>query len=77
MVKWIIQKVEDRSTVSAKPFTKKSDAEAAMIAMIAPDLNPSEKFISFKKAFKKILPIEKSSLHEERQQSRSSFITKI
>ena len=33
--KWIIQRISDRSTVSAKPFIKKSDAEAAMIAMIA------------------------------------------
>ena len=62
--KWIIQKVEDRSTVSAKPFTKKSDAEAAMIAMIAPDLKPSEKLISFKKAFKNFANW-KTSLHEE------------
>ena len=28
--KWIMQRVSDRKTVSAKPFTKKSDAEMAM-----------------------------------------------
>ena len=33
--KWIIQKIDDRSTVSAKPFIKKTDAENAMYAMIA------------------------------------------
>ena len=31
--KWIIQDVETRKTVSAKPFIKKSDAEDAMFAM--------------------------------------------
>ena len=53
--KWIIQKVSDRSTVSAKPFIKKSDAENAMYAMIVPDVkdNTIQKEISFKAAFKK------------------------
>ena len=53
--KWIIQKISDRSTVSAKPFIKKSDAEDAMYAMIVPDVkdNTIQKEISFKAAFKK------------------------
>ena len=33
--KWIIQRISDRATVSAKPFIKKTDAENAMYAMSA------------------------------------------
>ena len=64
--KWIIQRISDRVTVSAKPFIKKSDAEAAMIAMIAPDLHKEniDKQITFKKAFKNFATW-KQSLHEE------------
>ena len=64
--KWIIQRISDRATVSAKPFIKKSDAEDAMIAMIAPDLNKEniDKQISFKKAFRKFASW-KVSLHEK------------
>lgn len=64
--KWIIQRISDRVTVSAKPFIKKSDAEAAMIAMIAPDLNKEniDKQITFKKAFRNFASW-KQSLHEE------------
>ena len=64
--KWVIQRISDRITVSAKPFIKKSDAEAAMIAMIAPDLNIKniDKQITFKKAFRNFATW-KQSLHEE------------
>jgi len=64
--KWIIQRISDRVTVSGKPFIKKSDAEAAMIAMIAPDLHKEniDKQITFKKAFKNFATW-KQSLHEE------------
>jgi integrase len=64
--KWIIQRISDRVTVSAKPFIKKSDAEAAMIAMIAPDLHKEniDKQITFKKAFRNFATW-KQSLHEE------------
>ena len=64
--KWIIQRISDRVTVSGKPFIKKSDAEAAMIAMIAPDINKEniDKQITFKKAFKNFATW-KMSLHEE------------
>jgi len=64
--KWIIQRISDRSTVSAKPFIKKSDAETAMVAMIAPDLHKQniDKQITFKKAFKNFATW-KMSLHEE------------
>ena len=53
--KWIIQKISDRSTVSAKPFNKKTDAENAMYAMEVPDRKEVtiQKEISFKAAFKK------------------------
>ena len=49
--KWIIQDVETRKTVSAKPFIKKSDAEDAMFAMSGSN-QKVEKSISFKQAFK-------------------------
>ena len=64
--KWIIQRISDRVTVSGKPFIKKSDAEAAMIAMIAPDLHKEniDKQITFKKAFRNFASW-KQSLHEE------------
>ena len=53
--KWIIQKISDRSTVSAKPFIKKTDAENAMYAMEVPDRKEVtiQEEISFKAAFKK------------------------
>ena len=49
--KWIIQCVETRKTISAKPFVKKSDAEDAMFAMSGstPKIEAS---ITFNKAFK-------------------------
>ena len=49
--KWIIQDIETRKTVSAKPFIKKSDAEDAMFAMSGSD-QKVETSISFKEAFK-------------------------
>jgi integrase len=54
--KWIIQKIEDRSTVSEKPFVKKTDAENAMYAMIASEgkqVTTTETSITFNQAFKK------------------------
>ena len=33
--KWIVQKIDDRSTVSPHPFTKKSDAENCMFELMA------------------------------------------
>ena len=54
--KWIIQKIDDRSTVSAKPFIKKTDAENAMYAMIASEgkqVTTTTKILTFKQAFKK------------------------
>ena len=54
--KWIIQKIDDRSTVSDKPFVKKTDAENAMYAMIASEgkqVTTTETLITFKQAFKK------------------------
>ena len=35
--KWIVQKIDDRSTVSPHPFTKKADAENCMFKLIAAD----------------------------------------
>ena len=54
--KWIIQKIDDRSTVSAKPFIKKTDAENAMYAMIASEgkqITSTPTILTFKQAFKK------------------------
>ena len=54
--KWIIHKIDDRSTVSAKPFIKKTDAENAMYAMIASEgkqVTTTTKILTFKQAFKK------------------------
>lgn len=50
--KWIIQRVSDRKTVSAKPFTKKSDAELAMEAMLVSGTAPQNVGLTFKEAFK-------------------------
>ena len=33
--KWIVQKIDDRSTVSPHPFTKKADAENCMFELMA------------------------------------------
>jgi len=49
--KWIIQRVSDRKTVSAKPFTKKTDAEMALEAMLSTTSTPTNAGITFKKAF--------------------------
>jgi site-specific recombinase XerC len=54
--KWIIQNINDRSTVSDKPFIKKTDAENAMYAMIASEGNQitsTPTLLTFKQAFKK------------------------
>ena len=49
--KWIIQRVSDRKTVSAKPFTKKSDAELALEAMLSSSTTPANTGLTFKQAF--------------------------
>ena len=46
--KWIIQCVETRKTVSAKPFIKKSDAEDAMFAMSGSDQKVEKVYLSNK-----------------------------
>ena len=64
--KWILQRVADRVTVSAKPFIKKSDAEDAMYNMLATKAIQEDpiKQISFKAAFRKFATW-KQSLAEE------------
>ena len=52
--KWIIQCVETRKTISAKPFVKKTDAENAMYAMEASNqVTKHDGSITFNQAFKK------------------------
>ncbi len=53
--KWIIQRVEDRATVSTRPFIKKGDAENEMYNMLASKAiqDQPEKQITFKQAFSK------------------------
>ena len=63
--KWIIQKIDDRTTVSAKPFIKKTDAENAMYAMEASNQKTKhDGSITFNQAFKKFAEW-KLSLHSE------------
>ena len=62
--KWIIQRVSDRKTVSAKPFTKKSDAEMAMEAMLTSSTKPINTGLTFNEAFKQFAAW-KVSLAEE------------
>ena len=52
--KWIIQKISDRTTVSAKPFIKKTDAENAMYAMevSVQKTNKQDGAITFVEAFR-------------------------
>ena len=53
--KWIVQKIDDRSTVKipGSPFIKKSDAEAAMFKLIQTFQDKNNPGITFVDAFKK------------------------
>lgn len=64
--KWIIQRISDRATVSAKPFIKKTDAENAMYAMevSSQKSNKQDGAITFVEAFKKFADW-KLSLHSD------------
>jgi len=64
--KWIIQRISDRATVSAKPFIKKTDAEDAMYAMevSSQKSNKQDGAITFVEAFKKFADW-KLSLHSD------------